>query len=841
MNSLFNKEYWKKKSKHSASKKRSPHKEPAEAKPFAFSFHVIYRVFKSLFILAIVALILFGSLGLGIGAGYFAYLVSDTDVPQKEELKNKINDVEQVSHMVYAGGESIGDLKSDLIRTTVSSENISPLLKKAIISTEDEYFYEHNGVVPKAVIRALVSDATGFGGSSGGSTLTQQLVKQQVLTSETTFKRKANEILLALRVEKFFSKDEIITSYLNVSPFGRNNKGQNIAGVQEAAKGIFGLNANELSLPQAAFIAGLPQSPIVYNPYTNTGEIKSPEDLQYGLERKNDVLFNMYREKLITKEEYDAAVQHDIVAEFRPQENASTDQNGYLYYYLQSEAVKVLMPTYYQADNLTKADIDNSEELRTKYQKIAERELRRNGYTVHSTIDKTIYDTMQQATSDYGYLLDENRGETVQTGSVLLDNRTGKILGFIAGRNYEENQNNHAFDTKRSPGSTMKPILAYGPAIDIGLIGSESQLSNFPSKYRDGTPYTNYGGVSGNSFVTVRDALKTSKNIPVNHLYQELLTKVNPEDYFKKMNISIPSEEYRYESAPLGSSDLTVLEQTGAYATLANGGVYNDSYAIEKITDNNGNIIYEHKPNPVQVYSKATASIMNDLMRDVIRGQGGTAGIVPGTLASVSASLPNADWVGKTGTSQFNTDYWFTASTPAITMSSWMGYDNNIPMYNSGGQQNMKFWAMITNAVYQSRPELFGVDEKFTLDPSVIKAEVSNFTGEKLGNATINNYNMQVPGTKVMSYYAVNGPPASQFKFGIGGTDANYATVWAPYLKIPVPPKKDAAADKKKAEDEKKKRDEEQKRQEEEKKREEEEQQNHHDNEDDEDEDEQVE
>lgn len=153
-------------------------------------------------------------------------------------------------------------------------------------------------MVPKALVRALISDATGIGGSSGGSTLTQQLVKQQILSDETTFKRKANEILLALRIEKYFSKDEIVTTYLNVSPFGRNNKGENIAGVEEAAKGLFGKSAKDLNLPQAAFIAGLPQSPIVYTPYTNTGALK--DDLSLGMKRKDFVLFSMYREKAIS-------------------------------------------------------------------------------------------------------------------------------------------------------------------------------------------------------------------------------------------------------------------------------------------------------------------------------------------------------------------------------------------------------------------------------------------------------------------------------------------------------------------------------------------------------------
>lgn len=776
-------------------------------------FNVFYRVIKAVILFIVVLGLLLSALGLGIGMGYFASLVKDTEVPSKSTLAKEINDVEQVSHMLYANGETIGDIKSDLIRTNVTSDNISPLVKEAIISTEDENFEKHHGVVPKAVLRALLSDVLGVGGgSSGGSTLTQQLVKQQVLTDETTFERKANEIVLAYRVENFFSKDAILTSYLNVSPFGRNNKGENIAGVEEAAQGIFGKSAKELTLPQAAFIAGLPQSPISYSPYTSEGALK--KDLSDGLDRKNYVLFSMYREDKITKKEYQEAKAYDLTKDFLPQATSDNEENDYLYYYIQKQAILALMPSYYEADGLKKDQIDASDDLYNKYYKISERALRRNGYNVYSTIDKSIYTNMQQTGSTYGYMLDDGRG-TIQTGSVLMENSTGKILGFLGGRNYAENQNNHAFDTRRSPASTMKPILAYAPAIDIGLIGSESQLSNFATNFKSepSKAVTNYGGTSGNSFVSVRQALKLSNNIPVYNLYQELLTKINPETYFKKMNIQLSSEEFQRESIPLGGTDygLTVYEQTNAYATLANGGVYNQGYSIEKITDNNGKTIYEHKANPVQVYSKATASIMNDLMRDVIKSGTGTA--ASSTLSQLSSTLASADWVGKTGTSQDENDFWFTASTPSVTLSSWIGYDDNTPMYSSWGKNNMQFWAYLANSAYQVNPDVFGIQNKFTLDSSVIKADVSSVTGQKLGVTTINNTKIQVPGKKVTSLYAKDGPTTTLFKFGIGGTDANYTSVWNSYLSSSAAEYKAAQQ---KAADEKKKKEEEEKKKKEE-------------------------
>ncbi|EAC5418313.1 penicillin-binding protein, partial [Listeria monocytogenes] len=325
-----------------------------------------------------------------------------------------------------------------------------------------------------------LSEATGFG-VSGGSTLTQQLVKQQILSSETTFKRKANEILLAMEVEKFFDKDEIVTMYLNISPFGRNNKGQNIAGVQEAAQGIFGVNAADLTLPQAAFIAGLPQSPIVYSPYTNTGEIK--ENLTAGLERKDFVLFSMYRNHDITKEEYEEALNYDLKQDFKKQEAIEQTDQSFLYYTVLNEAKDIIAKQLADEDDVSDEEYAKDETYQ-KYFELAQQKLVNGGYTVTSTIDKDIYNAMQDAVDKYGSMLDNWGDATIEVGNVMMDNATGKVLGFIGGRNYAENQFNHAFDAKRQAGSSIKPMLVYGPAIESGLMGSESMVSDYAAKWR---------------------------------------------------------------------------------------------------------------------------------------------------------------------------------------------------------------------------------------------------------------------------------------------------------------------------------------------------------------------
>lgn len=760
-----------------------------------FTFHVTYKVLRTFFLISVLVISALGFLGLGVGVGYFASLVSDVKVLSKEELTQKINDVEQQSKIVYSNGELVSVIKSDLIRTSVGADNISPLIKQALVSTEDEYFYDHPGIVPKALIRATISDLTGFGGSSGGSTITQQIIKQQVLTSETSYKRKSAEILLAMRAEKFFSKEELLNAYLNVSPFGRNNRGENIAGIEEAAMGVFNVHAKDVTLPQAAFLAGLPQSPIEYTPYTNTGEFKENFDL--GLKRKDDVLFNMYREKKINQKEYEEAKAYDLAKDFRQPEAPVNNQSGFLYNYLYEEAVRILIPIYYEKDGVTKEEYEASEDLQKKYDEITTRELRQNGYTVETSIDKNIHNSMQEAVANYGYVLDDGSNNLLQTGSVLMDNQTGRIYGFIGGRDYNQSQFNHAFTAKRSPGSTIKPILAYGPAIDVGLIGSESRLSDYPKKYRSGTEINNYSDKGSSTFKTVREALTWSLNIPVVNMYDELIKTTDTKAYFDKMNItSMSAPEYQYESIPLGGTDhgITVFEETGAFATLANKGVYNEGYSIEKITDNSGNVVYEHKLAPVQVFKPSTASIMNDMMRDVLTK--GTGKLAKDTLYSQSATLGNADWVGKTGTTNDFKDFWFTASTPSITMSSWIGYDDQTQMATSWNEQNMIYWAYITNYVYQQNPDIFGVYEKFTLDPTVQRQEVVDFTGEKPASFNTYGYDMNLTHekTKTSLYSEGSAAPDSKFKFGIGGTEENYRSEWNSYIK----PKTDTSKNTKK-------------------------------------------
>ena len=740
----------------------------------------IKGVLNTLFILGFIG----GLFGAGVALGYGVALFDKAKVPSAEDLVKQVKNISSISEIVYADGSVIASIESDLLRTSVSSEEISDNLKKAIVATEDEHFLEHNGVVPKAVIRATLGTFAGLGSSSGGSTLTQQLIKQQVVGDAPTLARKATEIVDALALERSMSKDEILTTYLNVAPFGRNHKGQNIAGAQQAAEGIFGIDANKLSIPQAAFLAGLPQSPITYSPYENTGELKSDEDLELGLKRAKDVLYNMYRTGALTQEEYDQYKDYNLKQDFLPSGTINAVSRDYLYFTAMAEATDRMYDYLVQQDNVSSQEL-KKEAVQKAYHERAEQELSNGGYKITTTINKKIHNAMQNAVANYGRLVDDSTGQP-EVGNVLMDNKTGAVLGFVGGRNYQINQNNHAFDTKRSPASTTKPLLAYGIAIDQGLMGSASILSNYPTKFSNGNPIM-YVNSPGTGMMTLGEALNYSWNIPAYWTYRMLREKgVDVKGYMEKMGYEIP--EYGIESLPMGGGiEVTVAQHTNGYQTIANNGVYHQKHVISKIESSDGRVIYEFQDKPVQVYSKATATIMQSLLREVISSR--ITSSFQTDLASINSSLARADWIGKTGTTNEDENMWLMLSTPRLTLGGWLGHDDNRPMAKGAGHyRNANYMAHLVNAIHQAEPGIWG-NERFNLDSSVTQSQVLRSTGQKPGKVTVNGKTVDLSGSTVTSYWANKaGAPTTSYHFAIGGSESDYQNAWSSIVStLPTP------------------------------------------------------
>lgn len=731
------------------------------------------QTLKNLLAFVYILLLLLVLLGFGMGVGYLASQIDRVAVPDKEQLVSQVGVVSRISEMSFSDGSLISTIDSDLLRTPVDSSAISDNIKQAIIATEDETFMTHKGVLPKAVFRATLTSVLGLGSTSGGSTLTQQLIKQQILGDDPTFKRKSQEMIYALELERHMDKETILTNYLNVSPFGRNNRGQNIAGIEEAARGIFGVSARDLTIPQAAFLAGLPQSPIVYSPYTSQGSFKTPEDMAIGLKRGQNVLYNMYRTGILTKEAYEEYKSYDVSQDFKQPEAITGTSHDYLYYTVLEEALERMYTYLLDRDQVSEEDRKNKD-VQEAYRIRANEELRLGGYRVTSTINRPVHEAMQVAARDFGHLLDDGTG-LVEMGNVLMDNRTGAILGFVGGRDYARNQNNHAFDTIRSPGSSIKPILAYGVAIDQGLMGSASILSNYPTTFSSGEKIM-HDGDEGTAAMNLQEALDTSWNIPAFWTYAMLREKgVDVKGYMEKMGYEIP--EYNIESLPLGGgADMTVAQHSNGYQTLANGGVYQPKHVVQSITAVDGTVIYQYQEAGEQVYSPAAASIMVKLMKGPL-----TSGITTSfmsDLRAINPGLAGADWVGKTGTSNNYVDSWLMLSTPSITLGSWAGHDDNTPMTRNSALHNARYIARLVNAINQADPNLIGVDQRFGLAPDVIGSTVLSATGTQPGSVETNGYRFSLSGGQTTSYWAKNGAPTLSYEFMIGGTSADRQRAW---------------------------------------------------------------
>lgn len=708
--------------------------------------------------------------GAGVGAGYFASLVKDEPIRTYTSMEKDIYNVEETSKLYFAGDVYIGDVRSDLHREKVALKDISPTLIKAVIATEDEYFYEHQGVVPKAIVRAILQEAVNSDTKSGGSTLTQQIIKNQILTNEVSFDRKAKEILLALRLERFFDKDEILESYLNIIPYGRDAAGDNIAGIQTASNGVFGIDAKELTLPQAAFLAGLPQSPSAYTPFSNDGGLKEEKDLQLGVQRMKTVLKRMYDLDYIDKEEYDEAIDYDITADFRKKMPRSRDNYPALTEEIQKRAKDILVEVLAEEDGYSLEDLDDDKKLNEEYKQLADRALEMNGYHIHSTINKDIFQAQQEVAKNFEHygpdrevtVTDDETGETssymdpVQTGAMLIENKSGRIISFVGSREFtEKNQNNFATNTKRLAGSTIKPLLDYAPAMEKGVVQPGSVLPAYSKTFNvsghKGYPVGNYGG-GEYGLVSAREALAKSYNVPAVETYTRIINDdPNPaEEYLEKMGItSLTENDRNYLSLSLGSMDrgISVEENTNAFGTFANGGQFVDGYMIEKITTADGEIVYEHESEPVDVFSPQTAYLTIDMMRDVLSY---------GTAASLKPRLKYqaVDWAGKTGTSDDYKDAWFIGTNPNVTFGTWIGYDSNLSLDYCPGcsltysQRNQALWAELINAASEIDPDLLVPDEKFEQPDGIVSKSYCEVSGmlpselcEKAGLISTDIYN----------------------------------------------------------------------------------------------------
>lgn len=703
--------------------KKNPKKKPKrKRKPI----RVIGKLIGFLFLLGFTGALFVG----GAVFGYVSSIVKDDPVRSQAEIVEQISHNNMTGFAYFRDGTGIGQLRSEEDRRPISYNEIPTAVIDAVLAIEDNNFYQHIGIDFNGTVRAVKQRVLKENVQTGGSTLTQQLARRVFLSLDRTDNRKLKEMLLAVRIERFMSKPEIITAYMNKVPFGNGSNGYNVYGIKAAAKGIFNItDLKKINIAQAAYLAGLPQLPSAYSAFNGKGEFNETA-FNRALKRQKLVLFRMLEENKITQAQYDEALTFDVKASLAP--TTQKAYNTFPYLMMETERQGAIILAKLKDPTLDTAALSRSENSQLLEE--AAQELKTSGYRIYTTIDKKVYNAMHSVSEnpDNFSPYSEKKG-LEQVAAMMIDHRTGAILGMIEGRDFYTEQMNYAVQMKRQPGSTMKPIAAYLPALESGIIQPASIIDDSPIILRDYQKGFHIPVNSGNLYkglITARQALNESRNIPALKLFIEKVGIENAWNFAKKLGITTLEEsDYQSQTGVLGGlkHGVTVEELTNAYGAIPNQGEFNDAYMIEKIVDSNGNIVYKHEVKPERVFSEQTAYLMTDMLRTVISESGSTAHSLTDSFKKYG-KIPIA---GKTGTTQNYADVWFMGYTPDVTLGVWIGYKESVNTLSEDGKKRARsIWAKVMNEVTDRQPDLFKTDS-FVKPEGIVKMTVSGYSGKK--------------------------------------------------------------------------------------------------------------
>lgn len=574
----------------------------------------------------------------------------------------------QTSIAYDVNGNTLSVLKGEKDSYYVESDDIPTYVKQAIVSIEDKRFYDHHGVDYQAIVRAGISYVRNRRITQGASTITQQLVKNVFLTSEQTWERKLEEIFIATELEKKYSKSKILEFYLNNIYFGNG-----YYGIQAASKGYFNTDVESLSLSQAAFLCAIPNRPTYYDPVINFGNT---------MKRRNQILDNMYNDGVISESTYHNAMNETITLERPPDE----EHHNYLETFTFYCATRALMEEdgfqfkYVFSSDTAREEYD--EEYDAKYEEWNSK-LYTGGYRIYTSLNM---DTQAQLQAELDETLspsDEVGDDgiyTLQSAAVCIDNTTGMVRAIVGGRSQENISGytlNRGFQSFRQPGSTIKPLVVYTPALERGYnavsIVNDHAIEDGPKN----ASRSYYGNV------TIRYAVEQSLNTVPWQLFEEMTPEVGM-SYIQNMEFSHITDEDMVPAASLGglTDGVSPLEMAKAYATLQNDGVYRDPSCILKITNSLNEVIYKPDQDEQVIYKEQAAREMTDILEGVL---------VSGT--GKGYALDDMACAGKTGTTNDNKDGWFCGYTPYYTMAVWVGYDQPRALQgNIGGKYPLTIW-----------------------------------------------------------------------------------------------------------------------------------------------------
>lgn len=537
----------------------------------------------------------------------------------------KLLDLAQKGMILDQNGQYVTTLVGKENRTVIDVSTLPAYVRQAFLAAEDLRFYKHPGFDVIRIAGAAAANLRSGDYGQGASTITQQLVKLSHLSSQKTVARKAEEIWLAIQVERRFTKDEILGMYLNIIYFG-----QGAYGIQAAAEVTFGVSAGELSPAQAAALAAAIKAPSAYSLQSSPAA---------NADRRRYILQTMRENEMLTAEQYEAAMAEELtpLSSSQPQ----TDYSWFI------DAV------------LDEAELQLD---------VSAEALLAGGYTILTTLDPAMQTTLdQQFTKKDIFPANAKDGKPVQAAAACVDTATGAVRAIVGGREYVTRRGlNRATQLKRQPGSALKPLAVYAPAIEYANWTCASVILDEPTDFGSYRPKNAGNTYYGN--VTVRTALKNSLNIPACKVMQEVGVSACRR-YLQSVGIALDDRDANLSLA-LGSMTYgtSPMAMAAAYAPFANGGRFYEPYFIERITDRDGVIVYQHHEEGTRVLSEQSAYLMTNLLRTVITNGTGTR------LSGVGTPI-----AGKTGTVNMtgggNRDAWMVAYTPELSCAVWMGFD----------------------------------------------------------------------------------------------------------------------------------------------------------------------
>ena len=579
------------------------------------------------------------------------------DVPDWQKLDiSKLSALAQTSSMYDMNGELMSELRGSENRIIVSLDEIPLHTRQAFIAAEDLRFYDHRGIDVYRILGALRSNLKSGSLAEGASTITQQLAKLTHLSAEKTIRRKLEEINLAFQIEKVYNKDEILAMYLNTVYFGRG-----AYGIQAAAQAYFGVDAEELTLNQSASLAAIIKAPSNYAPHISPSNNRS---------RRQYILSVMAENGFISQEEKQAALDESI-------------------WVLAQEAEKQLYSWY----------IDEALRESAELLDLSADEVIQGGFKIYTAYDARLQTIADEVYADSSFFpAAASDGTPIQSAMAVVDTNNGAVLAMIGGRDYTVRRGlNRATQMRRQPGSALKPLAVYGPALELGYT-TASVLLDEKTSFGGYTPRN--AGDRYYGLVTMRTAIRNSLNTTAVRLLEEIGLDASIQ-YLNKMGIPTRNSD-RNLSLALGSMTygVTPVELAAAYVPYANGGIYHQPYCVERIETVDGSNVYERKDSGKQVLSAQNAFLMTSLLQSVVSSGTGTR--------MLAANTPIA---GKTGTVSMtggNRDIWMTAYTPEISVAVWMGYDQTDAKHKisngiTGGRNTASLAAAFFKKAYADR------------------------------------------------------------------------------------------------------------------------------------------